>query len=105
MLGDTIEKVVGTEKHWVKVEVELDETDLTRLLVEAGYDRGMNLGLALEGISSRDVFNLLVTETEILVGAALVMQNGITPAEYQEARARLEARKEKALAKIKSKHG
>ncbi len=106
MLGDTIEKTDSTgEKHWHKAQVELDETDLLRLLVEGGFDQGVNAGAAYADIGTRDAFNLLEAETELLLGAALVMTGGLDKETFAAAREALEARKAKALEKFKARIG
>jgi hypothetical protein len=102
MLGETVQRTdANGDHHWHKAEVELDETDLLRLIVEAGFEPGVN-ALDTVDLSVRDAFNLLEVETEILLGAALVLNGGLDKETYVSARATLESRKAKTVEKVKA---
>lgn len=85
---------VAGSQDWKKVEIEVDENDLSSLLYEAG------VFLTREKISSRLAFLLLTAEAEIHLLNSMVLGFNVPKSDVQDDLDRMKKTKENVLNKL-----
>lgn len=87
--------VVAGSQDWKKVEVEVDESDLTSLLEEAG------ISIPRSSIMTKHSFALLTSEAELLLLQSMVQSFGISSDQVREDADKMKAQKELVFSRLR----